>query len=123
MSLVSLSLGFSAFGILIFVNRHRAEMNGASGDSFVAAVGGIGGLVIGVCFLVAACLHWRTISGPSWVEGAKHSHYFQVVPVAHPDTGWKPMLHYTVAGSLRARGTPVRKHFERSLDTPESNVA
>jgi hypothetical protein len=47
----------------------------------------------------------------------------KVWPVANPDTGWKPMLHYTVAWWLWARGTPVRKHFERSLDPPGSNVA
>jgi hypothetical protein len=46
-----------------------------------------------------------------------------LLPFAHPDTGWKPMLHYTVARSLHARGNPVRKHFERSLDTSQSNVA
>jgi hypothetical protein len=36
------------------------------------------------------------------------------------------MLHYTVARALWARGTPVRtvrKHFKRSLDALESNVA
>ena len=65
MSLVSLSLGFSLLGILIIVNRHRADLNGASGDSFVAAVGGIGGLVVGVFFLVTACLHWSILSRPS----------------------------------------------------------
>ena len=36
MSLVSLSLGFSVFGILIILNRHRADLNGLSGDSFAA---------------------------------------------------------------------------------------
>ena len=65
MSLVSLSLGFSVFGILIIVNRHRADLNGPSGESFVAAVGGIGGLLIGICFLVTACLHWSILFGPS----------------------------------------------------------
>ena len=35
----------------------------------------------------------------------------KVLPVANPDTGWKPMLHYTVAWWLWARETPVRKHF------------
>src|ERR1700730_4943267 len=65
MSLVSLSLGFSVFGILIIVNRHRADLNGHSGDSFVAAVGGVGGLIIGICFLVGACLHWSILFGPS----------------------------------------------------------
>jgi hypothetical protein len=58
MSLVSLSLGFSVFGVLIIVHRHQAELNGSSGESFVAAVGGIGGLLIGMCFLVATCFHW-----------------------------------------------------------------
>ena len=53
-----------------------------------------------------------------------HSHYFQsVLPVANPDTGWKPMLHYTVAWWQWVRGTPLRKHLERSHDTLESNVA
>jgi hypothetical protein len=64
-SLMNLSLGFSVFGILIVVNRHQADLNGPFGDSFVAAIGGIGGLVIGIGFLVAACLHWRTMFGPS----------------------------------------------------------
>jgi hypothetical protein len=65
MSLFSLSLGFSLLGILIIVNRHRADLNGPSGESFVAVVGGIGGLVIGVFFFVTACLHWSILSGPS----------------------------------------------------------
>jgi hypothetical protein len=39
----------------------------------------------------------------------------KLLPVAKPDTGWKPMLHYTVAWWLWALGTPVRKHFEISL--------
>jgi hypothetical protein len=67
-SLVNLSLGFSVFGILIVVNRHRADLNGPSDDSFVAAVGGIGGLVIGIGFLVAAYLHGRTMFGPSTAQ-------------------------------------------------------
>jgi hypothetical protein len=65
MSLINLSLGFSVFGILIIAKRQQADLNGSSGDSFVAAVGGIGGLVIGIGFLVAACLHRKIISGPS----------------------------------------------------------
>ena len=69
MSLVSLSLGFSALGILIIVNRHRADLNGPSGDNFVAVVGGIGGLVVGIFFLVTACLHWSILSGPSGGNG------------------------------------------------------
>jgi hypothetical protein len=75
-SLVHLSLGFSVFGILIVINRHRADLNGPSGDSFVAAIGGIGGLVIGIGFLVAACLHWRTMLGSSG------NHYTPLDPVA-----------------------------------------
>jgi hypothetical protein len=43
--------------------------------------------------------------------------------MANPDTGWKPMLHYAVAWWLWVRGTRLRKHFDRSLDTPESIVA
>ena len=53
MSLVSLSLGFSVFGILIILNRHRADLNGLSGDSFAATVGGITAILVGVAFLVA----------------------------------------------------------------------
>jgi hypothetical protein len=70
MSLVSLSLGFSLLGILIIVNRHRADANGPSGESFVTAVGGLGGLVIGVFFLVTAFLHWNSLSGPCGRNGA-----------------------------------------------------
>ena len=47
----------------------------------------------------------------------------KVLSVANPDTGWKPMLHSTARGWLWVRGTPLRKHFERSLNNPESNVA
>jgi hypothetical protein len=57
MSLVSLSLGFSIFGILIILNRHRADLNGLSGDSFAATVGGITAILVGTAFLVAGCLH------------------------------------------------------------------
>jgi hypothetical protein len=59
MSLVSLCLGFSVFGMLIIVNRHQADPNGLSGDSFVATAGGIGAILVGMAFLVAACLHRR----------------------------------------------------------------
>jgi hypothetical protein len=59
MSLVSLALGFWVFAMLIFINRHQAELNGLSGGSSVAIVGGIGASLVGTVFLVAACLHWR----------------------------------------------------------------
>ncbi len=57
MSLVSLSLGFSVFGILIILNRHRADLNGLSGDSFAATAGGISAILVGIAFLVAVGLH------------------------------------------------------------------
>ena len=59
MSLVSLALGFWVFAMLIIINRHQAELNGLSGGSFVAIVGGIGAFLVGMVFLVAACLHRR----------------------------------------------------------------
>jgi uncharacterized integral membrane protein len=59
MSLISLALGFWVFAMLIFINRHQAELNGLSGGSSVAIVGGIGASLVGTVFLVAACLHWR----------------------------------------------------------------
>ena len=59
MSLISLSLGFSIFGMLIIVNRHQADLDGLCGGSSVATVGGIGAILVGTAFLVAACLHWR----------------------------------------------------------------
>ena len=52
-------LGFPVFGMLIIVSRHQADPNGLSGDSFVAAAGGICAFLVGIAFLVAACLHWR----------------------------------------------------------------
>jgi hypothetical protein len=45
--------------MLIFINRHQAELNGLSGGSFVAMVGGIRVSLVGTVFLVATCLHWR----------------------------------------------------------------
>jgi uncharacterized integral membrane protein len=59
MSLVSLALGFWVFAMLIIINRHQAELNGLSGGSSVAIVGGIDAFLVGMVFLVAACLHRR----------------------------------------------------------------
>jgi len=56
-SLVSLFLGFSIFGILIIVNQHQAELNDLSGGSSCATFGGIAAILVGTAFLVAACLH------------------------------------------------------------------
>src|SRR6516162_2969075 len=54
-SLISLSLGFSIFGILIIVNQHQADLNDLSGNSFLATTGGVGAILVG-----AACL-WREL--------------------------------------------------------------
>ena len=59
MSLLSEAIGFSVLGILIILNRHQADLNGLSGGSSVAMVGGIGAFLVGTVFLAAACLHWR----------------------------------------------------------------
>jgi hypothetical protein len=59
LSLVSLALGFWVFAILIFTNRHQAELSGLAGGSAVAIVGCISALLVGTVFLVAACAHWR----------------------------------------------------------------
>ena len=59
MSLIGEAIGFSVLGILIILNRHQADVNGFSGGSWVAMVGGIGAILVGTAFLVAACLHWR----------------------------------------------------------------
>jgi uncharacterized integral membrane protein len=59
MSLVSLALGFWVFAMLIIINRHQAELNGLSGGSSFAMVGGICAFLVGTVFLVAAYLHWR----------------------------------------------------------------
>jgi hypothetical protein len=59
LSLMSLALGFSIFGILIIVNRHQADLHGLSGESSLAIAGGIGAILVGTVFLVAACCHWR----------------------------------------------------------------
>jgi uncharacterized membrane protein YdcZ (DUF606 family) len=63
-SLISLFLGFSIFGILAIVNQHRADVNDLSGGSSFATVGGIGSILVGAAFLVAACIHWRYCAQP-----------------------------------------------------------
>ena len=59
MSLVSLALGFWVFAMLIIVNRHQAELNGLSGGSAVAIIGGLSALLVGTVFLVAAIARAR----------------------------------------------------------------
>jgi hypothetical protein len=59
LSLISLALRVWVFGMLIFINRYQAELNGLSGGSSVAMVGIISALLAAAIFLVAACAHWR----------------------------------------------------------------
>jgi hypothetical protein len=63
MSLISLSVGFSIIGMLIIVHRHQADLDGLYGSS-VVTVGGIGAILVGTAFLVAACHHWRLSATP-----------------------------------------------------------
>jgi hypothetical protein len=58
-SLISEAIGFLILGILIILNRHQADLNGLSGGSSVAIVGGTSAILVGTVFLVAACLHCR----------------------------------------------------------------
>jgi hypothetical protein len=57
MSLVSLFVGFSIFGILIIVHRHQADPNDLVSGSSVAALGGTISILVGTVFLVSAYLH------------------------------------------------------------------
>ena len=58
-SLISQAVGFSVVGMLIIVNRHQSDLNGLSGGSSVAMAGGIGAILVGTAFLVAACFYCR----------------------------------------------------------------
>jgi hypothetical protein len=58
-SLVSLSLGFSVFGLLIIAHRDQADLNDLLSGSSVAAFGGIVSILVGTIFLVSAFLYWR----------------------------------------------------------------
>ena len=49
-SLLGLALGFSALGLLMVAKEH---VDGTS------IIGGILGILLGVAFLIAACLHWK----------------------------------------------------------------
>jgi hypothetical protein len=80
MSLVSLALGFWAFAMLIIINRHQAELNGLSGGSSFAMVGGIGAFLVGTVFLGAACFHWRfCASHPATLPVRRQSFRFTFV--------------------------------------------
>jgi hypothetical protein len=49
-SLVGLALGFSGLGLLIIAKDH---------DGDASITGGILGVLVGLAFLIAACLHWK----------------------------------------------------------------
>ena len=58
------------------MNRHQAHLNGFSGGSSIAMVGGISALLVGAVFLVAARLHWRfcaryALMLPVWRESTR----------------------------------------------------
>jgi uncharacterized membrane protein YidH (DUF202 family) len=48
-SLVGLALGFSVLGLLIVAKEQ---------DGGASIIGGIFGILVGLAFLIAACLHW-----------------------------------------------------------------
>ena len=72
-SLISLCLGFSVVGMLIIVNRHQADLNGLSGENSVATAWRISAILVGIAFLVAACLHWNFWTGCSGPRDAEES--------------------------------------------------
>ena len=47
---MGLALGFSVLGLLIVAKEH---------DGGASITGGILGILVGVAFLIAACLHWK----------------------------------------------------------------
>jgi hypothetical protein len=69
-SLISQAVGFSVVGTLIIVNRHQSDLNGLSGGSSVAMVGGIGAILVGTIFLFAACFYWRFCAQRSTASSA-----------------------------------------------------
>jgi hypothetical protein len=58
-TLVGEAIGFSILGMLIMLNRHRADLNGLGNGSSVAMIRGISAILVATVFLVAACFHWR----------------------------------------------------------------
>jgi hypothetical protein len=73
-SLVSEAIGFLVLGTLIILNRHQADLNGFSGGSSFAMIGGISALLVGTIFLVAACVHWKfRAKHPATLPVRRHS--------------------------------------------------
>jgi hypothetical protein len=58
-TLVGEAIGFSILGMLIMLNRNRADLNGLGNGSSVAMIRGISAILVATVFLVATCLHWR----------------------------------------------------------------
>jgi hypothetical protein len=58
-SLISQAIGFFVVGMLIIVNPFESDPNGLSDGSSVAMAGGIGAILVGTVFLVAACFYCR----------------------------------------------------------------
>lgn len=72
LSLIVLCLGFSIFGVLMILNRHHADLDGFSGESSIATVGGVGAILLGLAFLVAACLHRKFLGWTFWCDDPKN---------------------------------------------------
>ena len=56
-SLLGSAVGFSILGTLIIMKGDQAPLNGVSGGSSMAMVGGVSAILIGTVFLVTACLY------------------------------------------------------------------
>jgi hypothetical protein len=66
-SLIIQALGFAALGFLSFTSKyHAGEINSMSSDNALSVIGSTISIVLGVTFLVVACLYWsryRDFSG------------------------------------------------------------
>jgi hypothetical protein len=62
-------------------------------------------------FRIAKTINWQLGYSENIVRGCEQN------------TGYQPMLHYAVASSVRVHGESFRDVSERSLDSPETNVA
>jgi ABC-type multidrug transport system permease subunit len=69
-SLISQAIGFFVLGMLIILNRHQSGLNGFSGGSSVAIAGGIGAILVGTVFFIAACFYCRFCARGSAVFSA-----------------------------------------------------
>jgi hypothetical protein len=74
-SLISQAIGFCVVGVLMIVNRHQSDLNGLSGGSSIAMIGGIGAVLLGAVFLVAACVYCKFFAGRSARFPAKRQAY------------------------------------------------